>query len=401
MGNYEVMAKKMIQTTWLAWSVTLLVIIVLLLGKGENWNLVAIIIVSMIWTVQTAVLLRKYDNSSLVEQAGMLESDIHDNTKECFEKITKASEHEIPPLLESLEQLQSVISDASTKLHQSFNGLTENSNRQSNLTLEIIDQLCANDTKDESALEFDRFVTETSHVLRDYVDLTVKVSDKGIEAALKMQDMIKQMDMMFTLLDDVKYLADQTGLLALNASIEAARAGEFGRGFAVVANEVRTLAEKSGNLNDQIHKHVSLSRTTLAETNDIVGQIATMDMNHALEAKENLDQMMGELEQINHFVSKSLNTSSGITDAIKSDVARAVTALQYEDMASQLILHVKSRLIAFGEGVDMTQPFLAQGDMTATLRMINDVLQQHIDQKTTAHRAVLSTSMEQGDVELF
>jgi methyl-accepting chemotaxis protein len=291
------------------------------------------------------------------------------------------------------------------KLHQSFNGLTENSQQQSSLTIDIISHLhgaesdASNDG--DAGLSFDKFASETATVLHDYVALTVKVSDKGIAAAHKMQDMIKQMEVTFNLLDSVRHIAEQTNLLALNASIEAARAGEMGRGFAVVAGEVRNLAEQSGGLNEQIHGHVKLSQATLKETNEIVGQIASLDMNQAIEAKEVLDEMMEEMEQRNRFISDSLNTSSSIAEAIKSDVGVAVMALQYEDMASQLIFHVKGRLEAFNEGINSTMPMLDQDDSQLILEKINDVILRQVEDKMSIQSAVSSSSVDEGDVELF
>ena len=403
MLNHVVMMSKSIRKTWPAWVVTLVLAtaVIFFIPGPEGWiSGLVVMFVSMFWT---ALIVRFI--GSPIDEMGENKIDNQDDgidvqAIECIENLVKISENEVPPLIESLDQLQGVIFDASTKLNQSFNGLTENSEQQSNLTLGIIGQL-RGEGCDDSELAFDRFSGETAQVLSDYEDLTVKVTQKSVAAAHKMQDMSAQMDTMFDLLEGVKSLADQTGLLALNASIEAARAGESGLGFAVVATEVRELARKSGLLNEAIHTHVSLSRGTLSEANDIVSQIASLDMSQALEAKDNLDQMMGELEKVNNIVSNSLNTSSDITQAIQSDVARAVTALQYEDMASQLISHVKCCLEAIEGWNGSARLQLAQDDVAVMLTNINDVLRQRLDNKSAIQSAVSSTSMQQGDVDLF
>lgn len=70
----------------------------------------------------------------------------------------------------------------------------------------------------------------------------------------------------------INSIADQTGLLSLNAAIEAARAGEQGRGFAVVADEVRTLAAKSAGSAREIGSLVEETKKRISELAEALQQ---------------------------------------------------------------------------------------------------------------------------------
>jgi len=97
--------------------------------------------------------------------------------------------------------------------------------------------------------------------------------DRSNEAVRTLQEVVARIGDVTKLITDI---AEQTNLLALNATIEAARAGEAGKGFAVVASEVKALAEQTSKATEEIDRQISEMRQVADRSTEATSTVASL-----------------------------------------------------------------------------------------------------------------------------
>lgn len=313
-----------------------------------------------------------------------------------------------------LQDLNRVISENIELLSQAFINLSEKTHHQNSLAQDIFEKVRGRHSKTgDGQVTIEDFAKSLDKVIGTYVELLISVSEKSVSAVHRIEDMVGHIDEMFGMLGNIQEIADQTDLLALNAAIEAARAGEAGRGFAVVADEVRRLSRSSSELNTQIKEKASQSKGAIGKVRTIVGEVASLDMKEALNARSYIDNMLESMSELNAQINRSVVDMTHLTEEIKVSVDTSVRGLQFGDLAvqkCQSLVQATTGLMKFDE---ICQPLVHRLFQDANAEDARRLLRQEIEaferslvsQKETrksAEKGAKGTpSASDDDIELF
>lgn len=307
---------------------------------------------------------------------------------------------------QEIQRTRSLLNQAIGKLADSFQSMNATARHQTQTLAKIVDR-----NGESSGIDVRRFAQEASRHMGELTSALEQVSEQSSATVNHIDAMTQHLEGIFALLEDVKSIADQTNLLALNAAIEAARAGEAGRGFAVVADEVRSLSERSTSFNEQIRKLANSSKDAVHKVRDTVSNMATRDQSRSQQAKHEAAKLFSQVEAINDSLAAGINEVASSARMIDQSVSEAVRSLQFEDIVTQALgaaeRHLE-RLEAINRDATGLQQLLASSAGATSHRKLEALnsLHQRLRElrdnwQPVPHKPVSQTDMAAGGVDLF
>lgn len=320
-----------------------------------------------------------------------------------LEDLAKKSEGECNESQGELDRVKVLLKNAIDELIVRFSEMNTHIQAQRDLALTIISNMAVSN-QDTEGVSFAEFVQDTSKTMEAFVDNTVNTSKIAMGLVETMETIDKEVNAILSILGEIESIAKQTNLLALNAAIEAARAGEAGRGFAVVADEVRALSQRTNQFSHEIRGHMDGVHSSLAIAHKSIYSVASLDMNFALQSKLRVQSTMSKIGEINQTMASTAQQIDQHAGQVSVGVNAAVTALQFQDVTSQLIAHAQKRMLGVENMVSQLSNNVKQhGQLSEGLNQARISLREQaiIQQEAQRSHPVKHENMDSGDIELF
>ena len=253
---------------------------------------------------------RMAESERLRAEQERLRADASAQRKQDMNRLADDFEHAVGTIIET-------VSRAAGNLESSAGTLTATADRSQELARGVMMASGEASTNVQSVAAATEELSSSITEISRQVQTSARMAGEAVSQAQKTNARVGELAKAASSIGDIVALingiAEQTNLLALNATIEAARAGEAGRGFAVVASEVKQLAEQTAKATGEISEQVGGMQAATSES---------------VAAIEEIGSTISGLSEIASAIAASVEEQGTATQEISRNVQQAAHGTQ-------------------------------------------------------------------------